>query len=623
MCDLWPTRRVASLGLLLATWLLSLVLLLPHRCVHALGLPSSTRISTTTRTKQTTAATTTTTTIQRHFRRPHNHEQPHSNEAVHANRLLHTILDRYHNTNHTWGEEEGRRRPTQPLHSNWTKLRNYLYRSGHALSVGQVEQVCDFLEQTLLVDPDTPRIVLQTTPRILRKTVPTNLAPTAHFLRDLYGDTVFAHAVRRNPSLLLTRGSGYNNVDTLDLVSVYLRQDLSLTEAALRKIRTSAPQVFQTPLSTLLPTVSYLQGLLGAAINRTDDNSKDEVRIALVKLITHHPTLLQLSVNNVAERVNYLVETLQLNNLELAELIRRHPSILSQSVEHNLKPTIRWLGRLLEPSEIGTCVRKHPSIVGLSLRNLQAKRDLWDSVDQYTATTKPSRDDESSPDDDSLASRILQRCPAVYSLSIESLQAKVEFLSGVWGVAGTSKDHDNDDDDSTSRTTVAGTAAPTLRDFLSEDPSVLTLSLERNLRPTVGFLNRTGYIQVDDHYRLVSGQSPVRPRVLAASLSGRLVPRWLFATTSRRRRSDITDGAAAVTDESPPLPLYVLAAGTDDAFCRHCHCKLDEYRAFQRASRSRWTNWTSPGDVWLGTGLALAEATSYATATIPNDAVQY
>jgi hypothetical protein len=431
--------------------------------------------------------------------------------------------------------------------SQWKKLRNYLYHSAERLSIAQVDSVCCYLGT--VVDEETRRQVLQTNPRILRKTVGTNLEPTVSFLRELYGDQLMKHAIRRNPKLLLTQGAGYN-VETLDLVPMYLKRYLNFTDGALDRLKRSAPFVFQLKLSKIMRNVVFLkQVILPSA-------SESSTQPTLRKIISRHPTLLQLSPEKLYASVLFIRSSANMSVSDVSVLVAKNPTVLGHSTEH-LKSTLDYLNNWLEPEDLRRCVLKHPSLLSLSLANLRSKATYWESLDSAGKSRY-----------DSLAARVLHRAPAAYSLSLDSIRPKVDLLMNVWGVK-------------------SADSCSAFASLLAENPSILTLSLEGNLRPKIHFFNRTGYVELDCAWNL-SAKRPrqiLRPRYLASSLYHRLLPRWHFAFVRNMER----------------LPLHVLAASTDFSFCAYCKCDLAEYREFLRQSIPR-LKFSAQFDNWLRTG---------------------
>lgn len=437
----------------------------------------------------------------------------------HARRVCDVVLNKVSDSSGT-GDAENRKQ--------WTKFRSYIYRSADALSVSQVESVSSFLGSVF--DRETVKHVLQTNPRIVRKTVSTYLEPTVTFLRELYGESLMQTAIRRNPKLLLTRGAGYD-IDTLDLLPIYFAHDLNFTEASLEKLKASAPLLFQSSASKVMKNVEFLKSTLLLSM------SESSAQRALQKLILRYPSLLQLTHDNLSESFRFLQVAANLNTQEASLVISRSPSVLGFTAD-NLRQNLNYLSRWLETDDLRKVLVKHPSILCLSLSNLKSKVEYWNSIDEPGKAPR-----------DTLAARVLRRAPSTVSLSLSSIRAKMDLLTCIWDAACVD-----------SRSSFAS--------LLAEDPSVLTLSLERNLRPTIQFYNRTGYIVLDDVWKLSQNapQSLLRPRFLSASLFQRLLPRWHYSLRAGCFRA----------------PLHVLATSTDSEFCAFCESNLTDYKAFVR-----------------------------------------
>lgn len=89
---------------------------------------------------------------------------------------------------------------------------------------------------------------------------------------------------------------------------------------------------------------------------------------------------------------------------------------------------------------------------------------------------------------------------------------------------------------------------------LCSNPSILSMSIEENLKPTLACYNRTSYIQLDDGWNLVDG-TVLSLSYINASLFQRLLSRWHFAL---KRISDTSQ-----------IPLHALATATDEKFCAY------------------------------------------------------
>lgn len=357
--------------------------------------------------------------------------------------------------------------------------------------------------------------------------------PTIQFLSDLYKD-LFEEAIRRNPDLLLTSGTGYN-ADSLDAVAIYWKN--FLTDSEIEKLRRKAPFVFSLKLSRILALVNYIEGLV---------DCKDEAASRIVAgLVLNHPNIFSLSLENLAARVEYLKETCALQDSDLSRLLQSSSAaILGLSVHENLEPTLNLLLERLDSNGLRKIILAHPQLLGLSLENLKSKVGFFDELDAQRR----------------LATRILLRAPAVYSLSIENIREKVQLLEGLWGSNQTSS-------------------------FLGDDPTLLTLSLEGNIRPTINFYNRTSYIHLDEEWKRVTG-IVLRPRYISASLFQRLLPRWHFALDR---------------NDTPRIPLHILAMASDKAFCEYLAVSVEEYQEFKAEAAPR-LKFSSQFDTWLKTG---------------------
>lgn len=474
--------------------------------------------------------------------------------------------------------------------TDWTKTRNYIYHTVDKLPLSQVNDVCAFLdthfEQEMIVS------ILQRSPRILRKSVASNLIPTTEFLQNLYGDDLFQKAVSRNPDLLLSTGLGYNSA-TRDnsehtALETYLQEELQMSKSKITKLQKSSPFFFQIPLTKIQHVTQFLTDLL----NRGIDQSEEATMAIVTKVMVNHPHLFHLSVaDNLQPRMEFLTTACQLSEKNVAALIKSSSGILGLSVNDNLKPTLDYLAELLvvdgtdddvdgtastREQLLNKCVMSHPAILALSQKNMATKVNYFNAMDV---------------DGGSLAARVALRSPVVYSLSLmDNIVPKVEFLSHVWGTPPPptvecrdselciiSDDDDGNDDDAT------------LATYLRDYPSVLTLSLEGNLQPTMQFYNKTGYTALTNDWDLVSAK-PIRGRYITASLYNRLLPRWHYWKE--------------FSSQTLKPPLHTMVGATDAVFCKQFDLKLQDYLTFKEDSTPR-LKFSSQFDTWLKTGRAI------------------
>ena len=435
--------------------------------------------------------------------------------------------------------------PDEPVDA-WSKAKRYLYRAKME-DASQIRRVVTFLREHF--SDDVVVHILQSTPRILKKNVQTFLLPTLEFLQSFYGEELLLRALQQKPSLLLTRGFGYNQKDNFDLMETFLQLELGLTESQLRKLKTGAPAVFQLSLSQMLSALEFFRDILVRA-------GVADTQTVLVKLLVKHPEVYQLSTDsNLSERIEFLRGIL--DDKDLARILQSSSAgILGLSVEHNLRPTVEYL-RERVGNDLPKCLRAHPQLLGLSLESLRRKVAFFDEID------------------DALAARVLIRAPAVFSLNFQdNLVPKLEFLKALWGI--------NSSD-------VSGNEV--LVNQLYEYPNILTLSLESNIQPTVSFFNRTGYVSLDDRWNLVEGSMVIRGRYIAASLFNRLLPRWHFFSSDE-----------GIKDRKAPfIPLHVLVGTTDEAFCEFIDVDVEEFNIYTREAVPQ-LKFSSQFETWIKTG---------------------
>jgi hypothetical protein len=450
-------------------------------------------------------------------------------------------------------------------HVEWTKTRNYLYHASDRLTLQKVDDVLSCLDQVF--SEDLVCSVLATSPRILRKDVTTHLIPTMQFLQQLYGPEMFREAISRNPDLLLSSGVGYGGQN--EEMDTFLAEQLKLSSNKINKLKKTAPFLFRLSQQKVKHVVDFMRSIL-----ENGGLDKTQQQRVLEKVVMNHPYLMNLSVEtNFQPRMNFLVERCELTKSDAATLIKTSPGILGLSVEENLRPTLDFLSTLLEndTSLLRKCLTGHAQLLALSLKNLQQKVDYFDAIDGQESSGM------------SLASRIAIRSPAVYSLSLRNnIIPTVEFLAKAWGTIPPEVCWHGD-------TIMVTSQAPnrtkdSLSSLLQEFPTILTLSLEGNIQPTLTFFNRTGYTSLDSDWRLKS--RPIRGRYIAASLFNRLLPRWHHL---------IANGLG----EMPPL--HLLVGATDRVFSEQMGFDLEDYAVFKDQAVPR-LKFSSQFDTWLKTG---------------------
>jgi len=466
-------------------------------------------------------------------------------------------------------------------HSRSDRLRNFLYQAKGAKTVLEyrnVREIVGFLDKEFQNDSLVLNILF-TSPRILRKSVNNQLKPAVQFLVGLYGKDVFLEAISRNPDLLLTSGIGYNNGDVGITVENYLKVDVGLDQASINKMKFTNPQIFQLSVEkSLQPVVNLLTNCL------TFDGIKvDHSRRVIKKIVLTHPSLFSLSItDNLAPTLKYLKESCR---VELSTIIKSCPGILCLSLDLNIRQTVDYLCRqmTLNEDELRQCLCRHPQILALSLDNLRNKEVYFDAIDCLAGLNKNSTD--------SLARRILIKSPSVYSLSLKkNIMPTVNLLGKMWAIDASVLDR-----------------LPRIPEFnytigrnsllarnIYEFPQILTLSLEGNIQPTIRFFNSTGYLNLDSEGQNQEVNTTlVRPRYLAASLFGRLLPRWHYL---------LEKYGLDISVKLPPL--HLLTGGTDKSFCKFYAINAVDYAEYKIRETPR-LKFSSQFVTWLKTGRSI------------------
>jgi len=448
----------------------------------------------------------------------------------------------------------------------------------------QVETVVEFLDSR--VDLATSCKILQENPRVLRKSVESSLAPTADFLLELWGASLFQIAMEQNPKLLLARGVGYSqrtNQDDKQVIDALNAAGLSST--AVQKLKRSAPYVFGISIQKIQSVLTFLIELLDSDSASSRGSTLNKHQKTVAGIISSHPYLLNLSVEkNLQPRVAFLQTACQMNITDVAKMVRASKgTILNLAIEENLQPTLAYLKETLaventsQMDALRKCLLLHPQVLTLSLSNLRRKVDYFSGLEEREKRRRGL--DQESSNSSSLASRILRRCPTVYSLSLkDNIIPKVEILSRAWGVEFES--------------TVS------LSKLLREFPNILTSSLEGNIFPTLNFFNRTGYTRLTDDWEWVEGSARIPGRYLGASLYNRLLPRWHYCLSQGSEDQGV-DGESLIPTNPPSLNMLVLA--NDAKFCESLALDLKNYVDFKENAIPR-LKFSSQFDTWVKTG---------------------
>jgi hypothetical protein len=177
---------------------------------------------------------------------------------------------------------------------------------------------------------------------------------------------------------------------------------------------------------------------------------RERVGLCLVR----HPRVLDLSVETMSAVVEFLVGVGRIPRSKVSKVVEAMPSVLSHSVDLNLRPKLAFLTEDVGISHerMAAVLIKFPQVLGLSVEG-----NLRPTV-RYLMHDLGVRQQD--------LSRMLSSMPQLLGLSVEgNLKVKVQYLVSELGVP-----------------------EEQLCDVIAKCPSLLSLSVEKNLQPKVRFL---------------------------------------------------------------------------------------------------------------------------------------
>jgi hypothetical protein len=442
-------------------------------------------------------------------------------------------------------------------------------------------------------------------------------------------------------------------------VERFLKDDLNMPRYLFDQFKERHPFILHIPLDrTIRPLVSFLACLLtqqdyyyhskNEQYGQTLHTLDDTIKKIIVRVISNYPTILSLTLDgNLYPTVEFLKKSCFMDESHLANMVRNCPQILGLSVEDNLSITLDFIVRnfgLNTPKDFQRCLGRHPQILCLSLENLHSKVVFFHSLDKYNDEHADSDQGVEGISEEiptigsnptsaiSLMYRIAVNAPSVYSLSLcDNIIPKLVTLAKVWCVdQGRSSLEPSLLETLFADYDVAGTSMPptslaqrartTLSKRLKEYPAILTFSHDAKIIPTLQFLNRTGYLNLDTSgYAQGTGNSThhhhhhhqvIPGRYLAASLYSRLLPRWHYiqhqkqqllhhthlGETNNKAQSEIQ---AKVLGHPPPL--HILALSTDLKFCSYFNFSVTSFYTYKEDAIPK-LKFSTQFEIWIRTG---------------------
>ena len=154
--------------------------------------------------------------------------------------------------------------------------------------------------------------------------------------------------------------------DNVESIAEIFEFDLETEREKMWKCFLRNPSVLTYTTEGIRETVDWFRNRLGVVKNTW-----------MQAHLLHSQRLLAQNINSLVKKSLWLKDRLELDEEQLARIIRYYPNFLSLSIDHLLEPLIQWMEQsfgLRDESVVGTMVSKHPAILGYSIeRNLEPK----------------------------------------------------------------------------------------------------------------------------------------------------------------------------------------------------------------------------------------------------------
>ena len=302
-----------------------------------------------------------------------------------------------------------------------------------------------------------------------------------------------------------------------------LLRRLELGRNELKAIVLGCPALLGYSRSNLHRKISFFTNTMGYSVDQTRE------------IILQEPRILTSSVNTMLSRYQFLMKEIQMQPKNLCKIVQKNPKILMMSVEKNLQPKLVFyfiMTLYMKPEEVEKLLLSYPLVLNYSLENhlqpltryflsldvsayefarmlLRFPRLLTYSLVKMKRIVGYLRFELGLQAHD--VRRVLYQAPQVISLTMDTLQNKVDFLVEAAKAPGQQVDKTSEDSYATRRNI--------LRKLVVGMPSLLHLSVEKNLKPKVEYLER-----VLGKEKLASALERF-PTMLGYSLDNRIKPR--------------------------------------------------------------------------------------------------
>jgi len=424
----------------------------------------------------------------------------------------------------------------------WAATRAYVYFAADTLSLKQAQEVLDFLSS--ICPASTAKKVVQVAPPVLTKDVSKFLAPASEHFINVLGNEAFQKEIDDDPQRWLSNVKSYHSEVAWNKLVRHLSDDWGISSRAINKLKASTVAISTESTARINASLTYLDSVMDT---EWLEKRKKTTSTITEQLIMRRPAALLLDTKTVLKpRVEYLMRRLNMTETDFTVFMNRGGGgTLTYSSEDKIRPMLEYLRTMLNQQELKNCVMRMPLLLNLAIETLQSRVEFFDDIERrhFTRWSSHTLNVQQGVEERSLAVCILTTGPPVFCLDFSTnVQPKIDFISKVWGEASLIQN---------------------LRQF----PRLIGLNVESNLKPTLDFYNRTGYVLLSDDWEICQQDAALSVSYVAVSLNSRLLPRWYF-----------------VRSQNPSYrpSLSSICTNTDADFCKCAGLDLEQYLEFKK-----------------------------------------
>jgi len=122
-----------------------------------------------------------------------------------------------------------------------------------------------------------------------------------------------------------------------------------------------APALLCLKKETLDAKIDWFRNCVGA-----------DVKWLRMYLFQGTPRLLNANIQSLEKKRHWLMDRLELDEVQITRITRYHPAFLSRSIDNSLDPSVQWIEKrfnLRDKSAVGDMICKHPALIAYNVKN--------------------------------------------------------------------------------------------------------------------------------------------------------------------------------------------------------------------------------------------------------------